>query len=118
MIQAHFQLLAASLIFLLLLIAFWPGYGLHSRWQRLLKQQKHSLLEEVLKQIYECERNRKTCTVNNLAFTLLIKKNKVGTLLKQLEESGLVVVEESSIHLTRSGREQAIHILRLRRILS
>ena len=116
MIQTYYEFLAASLIFFLLLGTFWPDYGLRSRWKRMIKQKNHSLLEQALKHIYECERSRKTCTMNSLAFTLFVKKVQVGKLLKQLKGSGLIIVESAGISLTRNGKEEALHILRLYRI--
>lgn len=117
MSQTYYQILAAGLIFFLLLVAFWPNYGLYSRWQRLLKQQNHTLLQEALKHIYECERNRKTCTVNSLCFTRFLGNTKALRLLKQLQESGLIEVENTSINLTPDGKEQALQIVRFYRIL-
>ncbi len=82
----------------------------------MIKQKNHSLLEQALKHIHECERSRKTCTMNSLAFTLFVKKVQVGKLLKQLKRSGLIIVESAGISLTRNGKEEALHILRLYRI--
>ena len=116
MIYPVTALLTAGLIILLSLIFFWPKYGLFSRWRFLMHQSQRSYLEDALKHIYECEQGHITCTLNSIAGTLFLNKDRVLKLIDHLKNSGLILIVNQGFELTDKGREYALRIIRLHRI--
>ncbi|MCB0262623.1 MAG: metal-dependent transcriptional regulator [Calditrichaeota bacterium] len=109
-------LIIASIVIFIGLIVVWPKHGLLSHWRFLMRQSQRSYMEDTLKHIYECERGRITCTINSIAGTLSLKKDRVVQLIEQLKSGGLIRIENNQFFLTEKGNEYALRMIRLHRI--
>ena len=100
----------------LLAILLWPETGLLARWQHARSINTRVRREDALKHIHRCEMHGMQPTTESLAGALHISTNEAATLLQDLEGRELVSLSGGELHLTRLGRESALHILRAHRL--
>lgn len=110
------SLLAAALIAGTGLLVFWPERGLYWRLQRARGMTERVLIEDALKHIHESEMEGRRATLHSLAGVLQVTADQVSSLLSQMEERGLLRVEDDHYHLTPQGRDYALHIVRAHRL--
>jgi DtxR family Mn-dependent transcriptional regulator len=110
------SLLAAALIAGAGLLVFWPERGLYWRWHRARGTTERVLIEDALKHIHESEMDGRRATMQSLAGALQVTTDRVSSLLPQMEERGLLRVEDGDYHLTPQGRDYALHIVRAHRL--
>jgi DtxR family Mn-dependent transcriptional regulator len=110
-----------SLPFLLslLIIAgllFWPGAGVVARWREARRRAARVRSEDALKHVLKCEVNGQVPTLNSVAGTLHIRDGQAAELLADMEQHGLVTLNEGRLRLRPHGRELALHVVRAHRL--
>jgi DtxR family Mn-dependent transcriptional regulator len=95
---------------------FLPRYGLWAWWRRARNLAARSQREDVLKHILKCEAAGRRPTIDSIAGALEIRTSRAAMLLQDLEEHGLVSLQEGSLRLQPPGREMALHIVRAHRL--
>ena len=80
---------------------------------KLVRNNKRVLVEDALKFIFDCEYNKTSCNVDNIAGHLSITTDKAGRLLERLTAMELVVIDNQSVALTDAGRSYALRIVRI-----
>jgi len=102
---------------LVVLSAFlWPKKGALALITRLVRNNKRALVEDALKFIFDCEYNKTSCEIDNIAGHLNINTDKAGRLVERLTTMELVVMKNQSVALTDAGRSYALRIVRIHRI--
>ena len=110
------SLIIVTLVFTLLVIFFWPGFGLLGRWKKIKKTNLRVMIEDALKHVYECERNNLSCSYKSLAGALEINGDEVSKLLIRLEALKLIIIKEDGFKLTAEGKAYALRIIRVHRL--
>ena len=110
------SLLVAALLVTLGLSLFWPERGLLSRWQQARRVTDRVLTEDALKHIHNCEMTGDRPTIQSITGALQINPTKASELVNKMDAGNLVQFEKGTLHLTPTGRDSALHILRAHRI--
>jgi len=110
------SLLIAVFVIVLLVILFRPNSRFLIRWQQIRQNKQRVFMEDALKYLYECERNKISCSLQMLAGVLSQSQDKTKTIIDKLESSDLVKPEKDAFLLTKEGREYALRIIRLHRL--
>ena len=84
---------------------------LHSK----VRQQK-TLTEDILKQLYHVEQSKRSATINDLSGALQVRRSKILPIVETTTASGLMQSTDEALHLTESGREYALKIVRVHRL--
>ena len=106
-----FGTLIAGLIYLL----FWPRKGLiNTLWNG--KRTKRVLREDALKHIYTSKLDGLNPTMESVAGTLHITRDRVAKLLAEMQEKQLLQIMENEFCLTSNGQEYALRIIRAHRL--
>jgi len=116
MVDPLISLLISIALVFIGLVLFWPDRGLISRWRHTRKMTERVLMEDILKHIFNCEMADQNPSVQSVAGALQIHPNFASELLTKMESGNLVRCERGSPHLTSSGRQSALHILRAHRL--
>lgn len=81
------------------------------------KLQKHKMLtEDILKQLYHVEQSNRTATVSDLSGALEVRRRIILPVVVQMATSKLIESTNEALHLTNSGREYALKIIRVHRL--
>ena len=110
------SLLVAAAITLLAVWLFRPERGLFWRWQQARQLNGRTLREDALKHIHQCEIHNRLPSVNSLAGALGINNNTAVEYLANLEEHQLLEFSGENFHLTPTGRDYALQIIRAHRL--
>jgi DtxR family Mn-dependent transcriptional regulator len=110
------SLIIAVLLTVIGLWLFRPERGLFWRWQRTRQRSERVLIEDALKHIYKCERDRRCPTVQSLSGALNITGNQTTEVLARLEALELVRTDSAKICLTPAGHDYALRIIRAHRL--
>jgi DtxR family Mn-dependent transcriptional regulator len=116
MVDPGIALLIGLVTLVLAYYLFRPDRGLIAIWRRSLQSNRRVLREDALKHIHRCEMHAQRPSLESLAGALNLTLNEVAPLVAELEEAELVTQKEGNIHLTSTGRESALHILRAHRL--
>ena len=116
MIDPLFALLVGIGVMLIAGLAFWPQSGLFWRLQKRQELTEKVLIEDALKYIFKCERNRKTATLESLAGALSTSQANASEILALTQARGLVDLSENSFSLTDAGKRTATQIVRAHRL--
>lgn len=108
-------LITVSLVFIGWLL-FWPKTGLVPRWRKARQITDRVLLEDALKHIQRCERHHETPTLQSIAGALDINLNQAAQIAEALQNAELIQLENGAFHLTPSGHEYALRIIRAHRL--
>ncbi len=109
--------LIVGVIFItLLFVLFWPDFGLVSRWRRMRRMSERILREDALKHLHKATVNGQHPNLQSIAGELQISVNLAAELMDDMEKQGLVTLEKGEMHLTPSGREYALHVIRAHRL--
>ena len=110
------MLLLGLIVLALLLWLFYPGNGGLARLSKIRKNNQRVLLEDALKDMFDCEYRDEVCGLNSLAGNLNISADQCSQLIERLDALGLISESERSISLTSRGRSYALRIIRVHRI--
>ncbi len=110
------SLLVAFAITLVALWLFRPDRGLFWRWRRTRQLTDRVLREDALKHIHQCEIHARRPTLKSLAGALNINSDAIADVLANLEAHQLLEFEGENFHLTPSGRDYALQIIRAHRL--
>jgi len=110
-----------SLIITTILIAlsFWlfqPTRGLFSQWKRSRLLTKRVLREDALKHICQSELDGEKPTALSLAGSLSVGVEKVTQIITDLQMRELLEMDGNNLHLTHTGRDYALRIIRAHRL--
>jgi len=103
-------------LMIIVMIIFWPHYGLYARYQKMRQGNIRILVEDALKHLYECERNQTPCSYKSLAGGLSISQEKATRIIKQLEATQQVAFDKAGFRLTPEGRNYALRMIRIHRL--
>jgi len=106
----------ATIITAILAFTFWPDKGLLARWKNIRYTNIRVLIEDALKHIYMCERNKVSCTFESIAGALSITTDRVMRILTRLEKLNLLERNGTDFILTQSGKTYALRIIRVHRL--
>jgi DtxR family Mn-dependent transcriptional regulator len=110
------SLLLAAAISAVALFIFWPERGPFWRWQHARNITERVLSEDALKHIQQCDFHGDRPSVKSMAGALNISPNQVTEVIARLESHGLLRVEGADFHLTASGRDYAMRVIRAHRL--
>jgi len=94
-----------------------PKWGVIKLWKKIHKNTERVLIEDSLKQIFNAEYNGNSCRIVDFGDLMNIGKNKSGQIIKRLEKTNLIKIENQDIKLTEQGRDYALRVIRVHRIL-
>ncbi len=95
---------------------FWPDRGLYARWQRARQSTTRVLIEDALKHLFSCELDNRRPTLQSLAGALSISTNHAAEITGQLQNRELITLTNGEFHLTPTGREYALRVVRAHRL--
>jgi DtxR family Mn-dependent transcriptional regulator len=99
-----------------LAVIFWPDSGLYARWQRARQSTTRILIEDALKHLFSCELDNRRPTLQSIAGALSVSTNHAAEITGQLEQRELLTLQNGEFHLTLTGREYALRIIRAHRL--
>lgn len=79
-------------------------------------QSKKTDVEDILKQLYHVAYSGRKATLNAMGGALKMKDKKLVILIEYMMTLDLIYVSENVIHLTQSGNEYALRIIRTHRL--
>lgn len=103
-------------VIILGLLIFWPKKGFWYQWQELKQKRERIKIEDALKHFYECEQKQSPCSLNSLAGSLYLKRDKAVKLINLLEGSDLITLDGEFFKLTDEGRQYALRVIRIHRL--
>lgn len=98
------------------IVVFRPNTGLASIMRRLLRRSERVLREDLLKTVHKMESRKQPCTVAVIAGVLEISMNRASALCAVAARDEFLTMDPKGLHLTRKGRETALHIIRAHRL--
>jgi len=110
-------LLILPLIVFIIVLVFIVKYKLYNLPKRKKTDKERILVEDSLKHIFDCEHNKSICSYETLSKYLSVSKISVEKLLGKLIETGLINKNTDAIILTEKGREYALKVIRIHRLL-
>lgn len=116
MFDPRITLTAGLLLLGLAALMWWPEKGVISWWKRTRRTNTQVLREDLLKQLHKQEIKGQGVTPESLAGATGIGRDETAVLLQELQQMGLVTLDGETLHLTREGREIALHIIRAHRL--
>jgi DtxR family Mn-dependent transcriptional regulator len=116
MVNPIFALLISALFFIFTAIIFWMGKRLFYKWRMAGKQRQRVLIEDALKHIYNCQRQKDSCPLEKIAGLLSISPDETATLLNKLETMHLIQFSDDRFQLTDEGSAYALRIIRIHRL--
>jgi DtxR family transcriptional regulator, Mn-dependent transcriptional regulator len=112
--------LAALLIGLvglgILVVVFWPGWGIQARRERSRELRARVHQEDALKHFYKAELAGRRPTLLSLAGTLESSQGRAAEVIASLQRAELAQVLGSEMHLTPAGRRYALSVIRAHRL--
>ncbi|GAB4578084.1 MAG: hypothetical protein Fur0022_08170 [Anaerolineales bacterium] len=111
-----FSLLLLFTLLAVLAAIFWPDTGLYARWQKARQLSTRVLIEDALKHLFSCELDNRRPTLQSLAGALSINTNYAAEITSQLQQRDLITLQNGEFHLTPTGREYALRIVRAHRL--
>lgn len=108
------NLLVFGLTCALAVVAFWPRWGLLSRFRRGHRAGVRVGMEDALKHLYKASRQGREASVESVAGALEITQASAAGLLQELRRARLV--EPDFARLTDEGRAYALRIIRTHRL--
>jgi DtxR family Mn-dependent transcriptional regulator len=83
---------------------------------KLTKATERILSEDTLKHIYKCELKKQSPTLQSVAGELQITLDETASLLTNMADHHLLLVQEGTFRLTAEGREYALQVIRAHRL--
>jgi DtxR family Mn-dependent transcriptional regulator len=116
MLEAFLKLLGGAASLAVLGWFLWPRAGLISRFRRGRRYERKELREDALKYLFKAEKDGTPATLEGLAGVIGIDTDAASQVLTELEAVGLIDHREGRPHLTPTGQEYALHIIRAHRL--
>ena len=116
MVNPIMALFIAVLVFVGAYLLFWPEKGLIARLRWSKDNRRRILMEDALKNIYNCEEDNITCTYHSLSSVMSIETQQINPILKRLESLRLLTISGQGFQLTTEGRNYALRIVRVHRL--
>ncbi len=87
-------------------------------WFRKIKSARQRMLvEDALKHLYRCDRERVLSTTESVGETLGVSSRRADVLWHQLQAQGLVEIsDEHRVHITLAGEQLALQVIRAHRL--
>ncbi len=105
-----------TLVIIFLLILFWPSKGLLIKKRISISDTRRILVEDALKQLYECEYRHQKCSKDILIKSLSVSENEATELLDNLKSKNLIEWKGDVTKLTNEGETYALKIIRIHRL--
>lgn len=112
-----FILLIFGILVILAGALFWPQRGIFANLGRHKKDKMRILAEDCLKYLHDREYRKKECREADIAKTFSLSDEQATELITRLHTAGLVEFKDNLIHLTETGRADALQIVRIHRLL-
>jgi DtxR family Mn-dependent transcriptional regulator len=80
------------------------------------EKKNKTLMEDILKQLFNVEQSKRTATIADLSGALKTKKRKILPIVEEMTSNGLLQSTNEALHLTSSGRDYALKIVRVHRL--
>lgn len=103
-------------VLMVVILLFWPGWGLLPRWWQLRRVSARVLQEDAIKHIQKMVLGGRTATLQSMAGSLEVDRDRAYEVLEELERSGLVTRKGEILTLTPDGSRMALNIIRAHRI--
>jgi DtxR family Mn-dependent transcriptional regulator len=116
MIHPFYALLIAVFFLIGTFFVFSPGKGLLGRIQRYKRIQDHICREDILKHLYENERQDKKSSLHSMAGALNISTERTADLIQELQHTGLIQLQNDHYILSAEGRDYALKMIRIHRL--
>ena len=116
MTDAMVGLIIGVVVVLGVVALFWPVWGVVPRWRHATRAAERVRIEDTLKHLYESEVNDAAPSIQSVAGAVRLSVDEVAEVLQGLQARRLVAMEQDGIHLTASGRELGLHVLRAHRL--
>jgi DtxR family Mn-dependent transcriptional regulator len=100
----------------LLVIIFFPRFGLFALYQDWRSAKEREQLEDALKHLLDREQQGRHASPESLAGTLDLPRAKITRLISDMESQGLLETQGSQLHLTAEGERWAMHVVRAHRL--
>lgn len=94
----------------------WPEQGLLARWRDARRLSERERVEDALKHLHDSEYRGHPASLESLAGALGLSTSEAAGLLAGIEARGLVRRDTAGLHLTREGRDYALHVIRVHRL--
>ena len=94
----------------------WPGRGIVPPWRRATRTAERVRVEDTLKHLYDSEVNGVVPSIQSVAGAVRLSVDEAAEVLQGLQSRRLIAMERDGIHLTASGREMGLHVLRAHRL--
>lgn len=117
MVNPYIALLIAAAVIGIAAALFWPVRGLYWRWEHVLRASDRVFSEDALKHLFDCEYRDIAGTLQGVGGALGISDDRAALLLARLQELQLVASSSGEYSLTDEGRDQALQIIRVHRLL-
>jgi len=116
MLHPLYALLLAVILLLGVLFIFSPEKGVLGRLRRYKKIQDHICREDLLKHLYENERQDKKSSLHSMAGALNISTERTADLIQDLQHTGLIQLHNDHYVLSPDGRDYALKMIRIHRL--
>jgi DtxR family Mn-dependent transcriptional regulator len=105
-----------AIILIILIVIFYPKWGLISRYKKVTKNTQRVFMEDALKHLYDYESHGLVATLNSIAGNLSITVDKTSKIVENLKNLKLVFLEQQKISLSKEGRAYALRVIRIHRL--
>jgi len=116
MVDPLTALVVASVLLVLPIVLFWPGWGLAWRWRRGLAASDRIRVEDALKHLWDGEYRQLPVTLESLAGALGLGGREAAELVERLGRLDLVRHDARGLHLTTEGSRHALRVVRIHRL--
>jgi DtxR family transcriptional regulator, Mn-dependent transcriptional regulator len=103
-------------LFALVMLLFWPGWGLGWRLRRGRRVTDRIRIEDALKHLWDGEYRQLPVTLESLAGALGLSGREAAELVERLGRLELVRHDARGLHLTPDGRRDALRVIRIHRL--
>lgn len=103
------------LIFLIVAVVI-PRYGLLALYKDWRSAREREQLEDALKHLLDREGQGRHASPESLAGTLSLPRQKITSLISDMESQRLLETHGSQLHLTAEGERWAMHVVRAHRL--
>ena len=111
-----YALVLFIIVSVILLVLFYPKKGWFWIIKAYYKKDEKTIIEDILKQLYNNEDSGKDIDIKNLAGVLKFNNKQIIETVKKMTINALVFFDSNNIKLTNSGREYALKIVRVHRL--
>jgi DtxR family Mn-dependent transcriptional regulator len=103
-------------IIVVVVLLFWPGFGVVPRWIRRRLVASRVRVEDALKHVYHHESSGNTASIASLGGALETPPATVVALVQRMQQAGLLRLTDGRILLTDEGERYALQVIRAHRL--